>query len=94
MVDISVQTSICMEKNKNSSVIQIWAVQIVVIQPLKLFHLKLFQTSITLSSCAQEKVLRYCFKIDLYFAKTFKDIFVVFIFYIFANDAFGRWVPG
>ena len=47
-------------------------VQIVVVHPLNLFHLKLSQTSIILSSCAQEKVLRHCFKIDLYFGKTCK----------------------
>ena len=37
---------------------------------LNLLHLKLFQTSIILSSCAQEKLRRRCFKIDLYFGQT------------------------
>ena len=41
------------------------------IHPLNLFHLKLSQTSIILSSCAREKVLSYYFKFDLYFGKTF-----------------------
>ena len=50
-------------------------VQIVVVHPLNLFHLKLSQTSIILSS-AQEKVLRHSFEIDLYFGKTFKCIYI------------------
>ena len=50
-------------------------VQIVVVHPLNLFHLKLSQTSIILSS-AQEKVLRHSFKIDLYFSKTCTCIYV------------------
>ena len=56
-------------------------VQIVVVHPLNLFHLKLSQTSIILSS-AQEKVLRHSFKIDLYFGKTFKSI------YIYVNSSY------
>ena len=41
------------------------------IHPLNLFHLKLSQTSIILSSCAREKVLSYYFKFDLFSVKLF-----------------------
>ena len=53
-----------------------------------LVHIKLSQTSIILSSCAQEKVLRHCFKIDLHFGKTFKCIYFLFIL---QRYDFGCW---